>query len=180
MKHVVTFGSPFVSCGGEKILEELGLDERHVHCVMMMHRNIVPRAFSCNYPDFVALILKLLNGSEHLFFQCSFSSSVGQHFINRVNLHPPQSFEAILEWLARPATDQHLTVICRLFYQASMYSIWKERNARLHSSIARHPDVIISDIEDTIKLKLDPLSRTNRYITSSHVTALFGTWLSLF
>ena len=65
MKHVVTFGSPFVSCGGEKILEELGLDERHVHCVMMMHRDIVPRAFSCNYPDFVALILKLLNGSFH-------------------------------------------------------------------------------------------------------------------
>ncbi|KAF3524706.1 hypothetical protein F2Q69_00049672 [Brassica cretica] len=64
MKHVVTFGSPFVSCGGEKILEELGLDERHVHCVMMMHRDIVPRAFSCNYPDFVALILKLLNGSS--------------------------------------------------------------------------------------------------------------------
>ncbi|KAF2592111.1 hypothetical protein F2Q70_00044234 [Brassica cretica] len=63
MKHVVTSGSPFVSCGGEKILEELGLDERHVHCVMMMHRDIVPRAFSCNYPDFVALILKLLNGS---------------------------------------------------------------------------------------------------------------------
>lgn len=244
---------------------------------------IVPRAFSCNYPDFVALILKLLNGSFHarllvstktsldfhvpICIACvtymdvrkyldvslltymqvlgiisilpvqrwhgksgfritfrstpsshglmsdivwkleigwdnggltyllpvsfvpialnlgktsSFSSSVWQHFINRVNLHPPQSFEAILECLARPSTDQHITLICRLFYQASMYSIWKERNARLHSSVARPPDVIISDIEDTIKLKLDPLSRTNRYITSSHVTALLGTWLSLF
>ncbi|KAF8051637.1 hypothetical protein N665_1687s0003 [Sinapis alba] len=62
MKPVVTFGSPFVFCGGEKILEELGLDESHVHCVMM-HRDIVPRAFSCNYPDHVALVLKRLNGS---------------------------------------------------------------------------------------------------------------------
>ncbi|KAL9295769.1 Phospholipase A1 PLIP1 [Arabidopsis thaliana] len=62
MKSVVTFGSPFVFCGGEKILAELGLDESHVHCVMM-HRDIVPRAFSCNYPDHVALVLKRLNGS---------------------------------------------------------------------------------------------------------------------
>uniref|UniRef100_A0A1J3JQ31 Fungal lipase-type domain-containing protein n=1 Tax=Noccaea caerulescens TaxID=107243 RepID=A0A1J3JQ31_NOCCA len=62
MKPVVTFGSPFVFCGGEKVLEELGLDESHIHCVMM-HRDIVPRAFACNYPDHVALVLKRLNGT---------------------------------------------------------------------------------------------------------------------
>ncbi|KAL0290799.1 UNVERIFIED_CONTAM: Phospholipase A1 PLIP1, chloroplastic [Sesamum calycinum] len=59
---VVTFGSPFVFCGGQKILEQLGLDENHVHCVMM-HRDIVPRAFSCNYPNYVAQVLKRLNGT---------------------------------------------------------------------------------------------------------------------
>ncbi|GAV70825.1 Lipase_3 domain-containing protein [Cephalotus follicularis] len=58
---VVTFGSPFVFCGGQKILDDLGLDESHVHCVMM-HRDIVPRAFSCNYPNHVAELLKRLNG----------------------------------------------------------------------------------------------------------------------
>lgn len=138
------------------------------------------RQWGLDIPASCVLCANCAESRENLFFQCSFSSSVWQHFINRVNLHPPQSFEAILECLARPSTDQHITLICRLFYQASMYSIWKERNARLHSSIARPPDVIISDIEDTIKLKLDPQSRTNRYITSSHVTALLGTWLSLF
>ncbi|KAG8363262.1 hypothetical protein BUALT_Bualt19G0003900 [Buddleja alternifolia] len=59
---VVTFGSPFVFCGGEKILDHLGVDENHVHCVMM-HRDIVPRAFSCNYPSYVAQVLKRLNGT---------------------------------------------------------------------------------------------------------------------
>ncbi|KAL2461494.1 alpha/beta-Hydrolases superfamily protein [Abeliophyllum distichum] len=59
---VVTFGSPFVFCGGQKILDELGLDENHVHCVMM-HRDIVPRAFSCNYPNYVAQVLKRLSGT---------------------------------------------------------------------------------------------------------------------
>ncbi|XP_059634341.1 phospholipase A1 PLIP1, chloroplastic-like isoform X1 [Cornus florida] len=56
---VVTFGSPFVFCGGQKILDELGLDESHVHCVMM-HRDIVPRAFSCNYPNHITQLLKQL------------------------------------------------------------------------------------------------------------------------
>ncbi|XWS46203.1 hypothetical protein CRYUN_Cryun14cG0044600 [Craigia yunnanensis] len=62
LRPVVTFGSPFVFCGGQKILDELGLDDNHVHCVMM-HRDIVPRAFSCKYPNHVAVVLKRLPGS---------------------------------------------------------------------------------------------------------------------
>ncbi|KAK1420232.1 hypothetical protein QVD17_21660 [Tagetes erecta] len=61
LRPVVTFGSPFVFCNGQKILDQLGLDENHVHCVMM-HRDIVPRAFSCNYPKHVAQLLKRLCG----------------------------------------------------------------------------------------------------------------------
>ncbi|XP_073062031.1 LOW QUALITY PROTEIN: phospholipase A1 PLIP1, chloroplastic-like [Primulina eburnea] len=59
---VVTFGSPFIFCGGQKILEELNIDENHVRFVMM-HRDIVPRAFSCNYPNYVAQVLKRLNST---------------------------------------------------------------------------------------------------------------------
>lgn len=62
LRPVVTFGSPFVFCGGQKLLNYLGLDENHVHCVMM-HRDIVPRAFSCSYPNHVALVLKRLSGT---------------------------------------------------------------------------------------------------------------------
>ncbi|CAM8901900.1 unnamed protein product [Rhodiola kirilowii] len=61
LRPVVTFGSPFVFCGGQKLLEELKLDESNVHCVMM-HRDIVPRAFSCDYPDRVAQLLRRING----------------------------------------------------------------------------------------------------------------------
>ncbi|XAR62976.1 hypothetical protein NMG60_11022746 [Bertholletia excelsa] len=60
LRPVVTFGSPFIFCGGQKILAELGLEEDHVHFVMM-HRDIVPRAFACNYPNQVVQLLKRLN-----------------------------------------------------------------------------------------------------------------------
>lgn len=62
LRPVVTFGSPFVFCGGQKILDDLGVDENQILCVMM-HRDIVPRAFSCNYPNHVATLLKRLSGS---------------------------------------------------------------------------------------------------------------------
>eukprot|EP00252_Welwitschia_mirabilis_P009589 TRINITY_DN22246_c0_g1_i1.p1 TRINITY_DN22246_c0_g1~~TRINITY_DN22246_c0_g1_i1.p1 ORF type:complete len:568 (+),score=44.74 TRINITY_DN22246_c0_g1_i1:123-1706(+) len=59
---VVTFGSPCIMCGGDQLLEQLGLSISHVQSVMM-HRDIVPRAFSCHYPARVADILKRINSN---------------------------------------------------------------------------------------------------------------------
>ncbi|MQL84837.1 hypothetical protein Taro_017344 [Colocasia esculenta] len=58
---VVTFGSPYIMCGGDHLLQKLALPLNYVKAVMM-HRDIVPRAFSCNYPDHVTEILKAVNG----------------------------------------------------------------------------------------------------------------------
>ncbi|KAF6173018.1 hypothetical protein GIB67_006394 [Kingdonia uniflora] len=59
---VVTFGSPFVFCGGHIILDQLRLDESHIHSVIM-HRDIVPRAFSCNYHNHVVQFLKRISAT---------------------------------------------------------------------------------------------------------------------
>ncbi|KMZ63172.1 putative Triacylglycerol lipase [Zostera marina] len=57
---VVTFGSPTIMCGGNHLLEKLGLPLSHVQAITM-HRDIVPRAFSCHYPHHVRQILKTIN-----------------------------------------------------------------------------------------------------------------------
>ncbi|OIW07024.1 hypothetical protein TanjilG_02658 [Lupinus angustifolius] len=57
---VITFGSPSIMCGGDSLLNELGLPRSHVQAITM-HRDIVPRAFSCNYPNHVAELLKAVN-----------------------------------------------------------------------------------------------------------------------
>ncbi|KAL6968601.1 hypothetical protein U1Q18_034402 [Sarracenia purpurea var. burkii] len=59
---VITFGSPSIMCGGDRLLQELGLPRSHVQAITM-HRDIVPRAFSCNYPNHVAEFLKAINGN---------------------------------------------------------------------------------------------------------------------
>lgn len=59
---VITFGAPWVMCGGDRLLQNLGLPRNHLQGITM-HRDIVPRAFSCNYPTRVAHLLKVLNGN---------------------------------------------------------------------------------------------------------------------
>ena len=61
LRPVVTFGAPSVFCGGNQVLEALGVGEAHVRSVAM-HRDIVPRAFSCRYPGHAIALLKRLNG----------------------------------------------------------------------------------------------------------------------
>ncbi|CAF2005200.1 unnamed protein product [Brassica oleracea] len=39
---------------------------------------------------------------QHLYFDCQYSSAVWSYFMVKVNLQPPQSFDAILSWLDRP------------------------------------------------------------------------------
>ncbi|KAK9161713.1 hypothetical protein Syun_008054 [Stephania yunnanensis] len=59
---VVMFGAPYIMCGGDQLLRRLGLPRSHVRSITM-HRDIVPRAFSCDYPDHVAEFLKAINGN---------------------------------------------------------------------------------------------------------------------
>ncbi|CAA0822310.1 alpha/beta-Hydrolases superfamily protein [Striga hermonthica] len=59
---VITFGAPSIMCGGDRLLQKLGLPRNHVQSITM-HRDIVPRAFSCQYPNHVAEFLKAVNGN---------------------------------------------------------------------------------------------------------------------
>lgn len=58
---VITFGSPCIMCGGDNLLQRLNSPPSHIQSVIM-HRDVVPRAFACDYPDHVAQVLKRLNG----------------------------------------------------------------------------------------------------------------------
>ncbi|XP_018466214.1 uncharacterized protein LOC108837688 [Raphanus sativus] len=121
---------------------------------------------------------------QHLFFDCSYSDAVWSHFMVKLNLQPPRSFDPLLSWLTRPSSNSHLVLIIRFIYQASKYAIWRERNSRIHSSISRPPEALISEIKDLIRLRLDPLSRSLAAAAASSSTnpsvSLMATWLSIF
>lgn len=57
---VITFGAPSIMCGGDQLLRRLGLPRSHLQAITL-HKDIVPRAFSCSYPDHVVKLLKAVN-----------------------------------------------------------------------------------------------------------------------
>jgi len=59
---VYTFGSPCIMCGGNHLLAQLGLPCSHIRSIVM-HIDIVPRTFACDYPEQVAVVLKRVSGT---------------------------------------------------------------------------------------------------------------------
>ncbi|XP_010556704.1 PREDICTED: uncharacterized protein LOC104825945 [Tarenaya hassleriana] len=59
---VITFGAPFIMCGGDRLLGKLGLPKSYVQAITL-HRDIVPRVFSCSIPEHVTKLMKAVNGN---------------------------------------------------------------------------------------------------------------------
>ena len=116
---------------------------------------------------------------QHLFFDCVYSSEIWHYFCSRLHLTPPTLFEDCLRWLKDSTSDTNILLIVKFIFQAVIYMVWKERNSRLHTSLCRPPQAIIQDIKQTLRLRLDPLSRDMRTTNSLSLTFL-GSWLSFF
>lgn len=87
-------------------------------------------------------------------------------------------FEDGLRWLRNPAADEFVKLIVKLVYQAAVYNIWKERNARIHNNSFRQAIVVIREIKQAVQARLDPLSRAHRSRRTD--ITLLGTWMSRF
>lgn len=99
---------------------------------------------------------------QHLFFDCEFSKEVWLPFIAPIFPSPPSDFEALVRWVKTPTRDSNDAMVLRLAFQACIYMIWKERNARLHSASSRSSSSVREDIHRTLRAKLDSLSRLQR------------------
>lgn len=115
---------------------------------------------------------------QHLFFDCAYSSRVWSFFCSRLQLVPPQGFDAILRWLCAPSRDKNITLIVRLIHQAVLYLLWKERNNRIHSAVEKPAGTLIAEIQQIIRLRLDPIARRQNNSVGQH--SVLSTWFSFF
>lgn len=77
-----------------------------------------------------------------------------------------------------PTRDKNVALIIKLLFQAVVYLLWKERNKRIHTSVQKQPGIIISEIKQIIRLRLDPLAR--RQAVPPGQSSVLATWLSFF
>lgn len=115
---------------------------------------------------------------QHLFFDCYYSSQVWTFFLSRLHLTPPQGFEDVLRWLLAPSRDKNMVLIVRQLHQATLYLVWKERNSRVHTSVEKPTWVIIAEIQQILRLRLDPVARRQTLLPGQ--PSVLATWLSFF
>jgi len=115
---------------------------------------------------------------QHFSFYCEFAREVWNYFTSRAHVSPPHLFGDGVRWLKNPCHDKNVTMILRIVHQASVYTLWKERNSRLHNATSRPAAGIILEIKALIRCHLDPLSRAQRL--GHQGTSFLATWFGLF
>ncbi|CAA0401921.1 unnamed protein product [Arabidopsis thaliana] len=115
---------------------------------------------------------------QHLFFDCVFAGEIWNHFTSRAHVSPPPLFEDGVRWLKNPSRDKNVTTILRIAHQATVYTLWRERNTRLHTSSSRPAAGLIVEIKNLIRTHLDPLSRAQRI--GPNGLSYLATWFGLF
>lgn len=83
-----------------------------------------------------------------------------------------------MRWLTAPSRDSNVAMIVRLIYQAVLYMILKERNKRTHSAVEKPPGTLIAEIQQIVRLRLDPLAR--RQVIPPGQNYVLAAWFSFF
>ena len=115
---------------------------------------------------------------DHLFFECSYSQAVWGHFTARMHLTPPPLFMTCLLWINSATRDKSLALIIKLLFQASIYLVWKERNLCIHSPNLTPSSVLIKEIKQILRARLDPLSRNQLHVSLGF--SPLATWFRFF
>ncbi|XP_024004423.1 uncharacterized protein LOC112081868 [Eutrema salsugineum] len=119
------------------------------------------RSWGLNVPADCLLCGSCSESRDHLFFSCSYSAELLSSIFSYSGIHPPLSFDACLDWIMSPLSPNKLKVIANLVIQSVVYSLWKERNVRLHSATSNPVQVLIKEIHLILRAKLASLDRAD-------------------
>ncbi|XP_021979653.1 uncharacterized protein LOC110875758 [Helianthus annuus] len=115
-----------------------------------------------------------MDSHEHLFFECSYSSTVLDAIKEKSSMKTvPNKWEDIMRWLLPKASSRSLnSVIAKLSIKAAAYFVWQERNYRFFNNQLRPPKMLTDIIIDTVKLKL----LSFKYKDKPHVRKILDDW----
>uniref|UniRef100_A0A0D3BXL7 Reverse transcriptase zinc-binding domain-containing protein n=2 Tax=Brassica oleracea var. oleracea TaxID=109376 RepID=A0A0D3BXL7_BRAOL len=103
---------------------------------------------------------------DHLYFDCPFSWGIWSVLASRCDLNPERDWSRVMNQLLglnHGSPKGHLTILC---WQACLYWVWSERNARLHRDVFRSSDALICKIDRQIRDKILSFRKTNPTVSS--------------
>ncbi|KAG2242137.1 hypothetical protein Bca52824_096021 [Brassica carinata] len=120
-----------------------------------------------NVPSVCLLCSNADESRSHMFFHCSISREVWTSFFAYQSLNPPLSFDGSLNWVLQASPNKRVKLVCKLLLHAVCYTLWQERNLRLHNSSSRSVHLLIRDVQMVMKAKLIGIDRSTSQIQRS-------------
>ncbi|XP_059630184.1 uncharacterized protein LOC132273182 [Cornus florida] len=110
-----------------------------------------------HYTNACYLCLSDAESLDHLFFNCSFSAHIWRFIQHVAGFYvEPRSWGELISWCSSTWRSRQFN-IHKLFFNAAVYFIWLERNARAFKNRAASPQHIICLIKSCIRAKLSSL-----------------------
>ncbi|XP_024006081.1 uncharacterized protein LOC112082796 [Eutrema salsugineum] len=162
--------------GWEKLVWFKGHAPKHAFTFWTAQRNRLPKArlvrWGVSPNDLCCTCAQAAETRDHLLLNCDFSSQVWRRVMQKLG-QPFFSFvdwSHFISWLSRRAASAP-KLLRRLVSQVAVYSIWHERNVRLHAGIASTPVSLMKLIDRQVR---DILLARNR----KKPTSLLSLWFT--
>lgn len=111
---------------------------------------------------------------NHLLFDCQFNWIIWNYLATMTGFHSPRRWhDLLISFRQDLGTGTHKKLL-RIFWQASLYLIWRERNTRIHRQVFRSTDSLLKEVYLLIKNRISSL-RDLQPLMASNMMQL---WLS--
>lgn len=91
---------------------------------------------------------------HHLFFECPYSSSIWKHFAQAILPATPLDIHSAAAMISRLHHPSHAPPVIKLIFQSAIYLIWRERNARVFTSVSTSADGLRRALDRLIRDRL--------------------------
>lgn len=126
--------------------------------------NTDPKCLLCSTTD---------ESRDHLLFECHYSASLWSCLSTRLGLTLPQNWDSLITALLSLTGPPWYKKLCCLVWKLAIYSLWAERNSRLHRQCYRSVDSIAAAMNRTVKNRINSLREVNPVAASS----MFQFWI---
>ena len=104
---------------------------------------------------------------DHLILECSYSASLWRRFSMRLGLTMPLSWGLMISALLSLTGPVWYKRLCCLVWKLAIYSLWVERNSRLHRQNYRSVDSLAATMDRTIRNRINSLRDANPVAAST-------------
>ncbi|KAG2289826.1 hypothetical protein Bca52824_049430 [Brassica carinata] len=114
-----------------------------------------------------------LETRDHLFFRCTYSSSLWTRLMCQLmGTHYTEEWSNLILFMSQSPLSRTQMFLARYVFQTTLYMIWRERNARKHGEKPRPQETLFRVIDRQIKNRTSTIKTQDKNLENA-----FQAWI---